>query len=160
MEATTTRPRDIKSQSSFTPDFTQGLYQSNTINKDPQTVYEFVKEGSNLKKVLSDIPEEINNFLDLKLDSSTSDRVVYKNSMDAKIQGALSFDIGAGPAGKGTTLSVQAKFGDYSLKDENPSDLINLFLKRVKAMIETGVLATTKGQPNGEDKFEDQELKH
>lgn len=161
METNASKSRDIKSQiPPLTPNFAQGLYHSNTINKDSRTVYEFIKNESNIKKVLTDIPEELNNFLNLKLESSDSDTVTYKNAPDTKVKGTLTFDIGSGPAGKGTVLSVQAMFENYSLKDETPSDLINVFLKRVKAMIETGVLATTKGQPNGEDKIEEPKLKH
>jgi hypothetical protein len=147
------------------PDLTRGLYHSNTINKSPDEVYEFAKSWDNLKNLFEDLPEELENFLDLKLSSaesvaSDSYRVVFTNNPDAKIQGILTLEIFPGPAAKGAVITALGKFGHYSSKNEGPSDLINIFLKRVKAMIETKVLATTKGQPNGKKTTSDAEIKH
>ncbi len=158
MDSIKTNSRDKMSRPDFKmPDLTQGLYHSNTINKNPAEVYEFTKTQSNLSKILGDLPPELENFLDLTLtsaDSVANDsfRVVYTNAKTAKIQGMLTLDMSAGPASKGTVIIAQGKFGNFTTKDEGPSDLMNVFLKRVKAMVETKVLATTNGQPNGEHK--------
>ena len=151
MEASRTNPRDKM------PDLTQGLYHSNTINRNPAEVYEFAKTQSNLSKILSDLPPELENFLDLNLTSAesvatNSYRVIYTNTKAAKIQGVLTLELVPGPAMKGTVITAEGKFGNFRNTDEGPSDLMNVFLKRVKAMVETKVLATTKGQPNGEHK--------
>ena len=95
MEPTTTKTRDISSHPPFTtPDFTQGLYHSNTVNKDPLAVYEFAKVEANILQLFSDLPDGIENFFDLKLiDSSASSftnySVKYANSEKAKIKGEL-----------------------------------------------------------------------
>ena len=166
MEPTTTKTRDISSHHPFTtPDFTQGIYHSNTVNKDPLAVYEFAKVEANILQLFSDLPDGIENFFDLKLiDSSatsfTQYTVKYANNEKAKIKGELTLEMEPGPAGKGTVITAFAKFKNYSSKDEGPSDLVNVFLKRIKAMVETGVLATTKGQPSGEDEGQNRNLKH
>lgn len=166
MEPIKTNPRDNKSPTPTTmPDFNKGLYHSNTVNKEPEIVFNFVKDQANLKKILSDLPEGVENFLELeKVNSLTAAngqfKVEYKNNESAKMQGNLKIEIGSGPAGKGATLTAFADFGDYSFKDEGPSDLINIFLKRIKAMVETGMIATTKGQPNGNEEVVLTELKH
>ena len=166
MQPSQTKSRDIKSRPLSTmPDFTHGLYHSNTVNKSPAAVHEFAKDEANIRLILADFPKDFQNFLDLKfVDSKNSSEQLYTlsyaNNEKAKIQGTLTLELEQGPAGRGTVVTAFAKFGSYSSKDEGPSDVINVFLKRFKALIETGVLATTKGQPNGEDEASTRTTKH
>lgn len=137
----------------------EGLYHSSSVNKPPADVYSFCQNEANLTKVLSELPEKTKNFLDLEFvnANSISDdsyQVVWRNKKAADIHGTLTLTLSPAPADKGTVLIVNAIYGDYSMIDEEPSDLINIFLKRMKALCETGQLATTKGQPNGKDEEE------
>lgn len=160
METTKTTQKNAATLPRFVvPDFTLGLYHSNTVNKDINSVREFARKESSVKALMNDLPEDMKNFLDLKLVDAAGPAIKYANHKDAKIQGELTLEFSEGPGGKGTVVRATATFAKYTSKDDGPSDLINLFLKRMKAMIETGVLATTKGQPNGKDES-DRQTKH
>lgn len=156
--------------SQITPKTYEGLYHSSSINKSPAEVYALCQRESTLKKVLSDLPEEIKNFLNLEFVSAIqvgldTYEVHWKNKKNVEPHGTLSFIISPAPAGRGTVLIANGIFGNFSMNDEEPSDLINVFLKRVKALCETGQIATITGQPNGKDEDEnenepDSTLKH
>lgn len=143
----------------------EGLYYSATISKNPEDVFAFAKDEGIYKKILSDLPEELENFLNLKISDSQSAslnqyEIKLSNAPKSKIDGDLFLTLSPGPGGKGTVVFANAKFAKYTLQDQGPSDLINVFLKRFKALAETGVLATTKGQPNGKDEVERTNTKH
>lgn len=159
--------KEIKPQihTKFFPQIYEGIYHSNTINKPPAEVYAFCQKKVKLQEALVDLPEKTKNFLDLEFVSANAVddgyQVQWKNNKTADKQGRLVFNLTPSPKGRGTVLIANAIFADYTMDDEEPSDLINIFLKRIKAFSETGQLATTKGQPNGKDEKEINEtLKH
>jgi hypothetical protein len=139
-----------------------GFYNSTTINLTPQEVFSFWQDEENVEKVLMDLPKGIENFLDLSLISAenTDDdefEIHWENKTEAKIQGTLSFILRKAPADRGTILSAVAIFDKFNWNDEGPSTLMNIFLRRMKALSETGVLATTKGQPSGREELTEKE---
>lgn len=151
--------------SQFSTQKYEGIYHSNSINKSPELIYPLLKDEAQLQKIFSDLPEDLKNFLDLEFVGSNSVgdgkyEVKWKNKGSAEIQGTLTLTIERGPVGKGSTIIANAIFGDYSMDSDGPSDLINVFLKRLKALSETGQLATIKGQPNGKDESEMKKQQH
>ena len=145
----------------------QGFYNSTTIAKSPTVIFDFFKDKKNVEKVLTDLPKEAVNFLELDLISSAPTgaeqfEIKWKNKPSAKVQGTLSMYFKQAPADHGTILSAVAVFDEIDWKDEEPSTLMNIFLRRFKALAETGEIATTKGQPSGREEIEtsDKKTKH
>ena len=135
-----------------------GYYASASLTCSPQVVYQNCQNLQHVEKVLSDLPADIDNFLSLELVSAKEEgsnqfRIVWQNNKDQKIAGKLTFLIQAGPAGRGTIITSEADFKKLNFKDDSPSTLMNLFLKRMKALIETGEIPTTKGQPSGREEL-------
>jgi hypothetical protein len=140
------------------PDLRSGLFQSITVNKDPGSVYDYLKTAKNIKNISTSLPKTVDNFLDLEFFSSQTlspnhFEMKWRNSSEAKIQGDMTFRIEPGPLGKSTVISAEANFGKFTSKNEAPSDLINVFLKLIKAYLETGVIASTEGQPSGREEI-------
>lgn len=141
------------------PQTYKGIYHSNTINKAPSEVYAFCQNEANLNQVLSNLPEKIENFLNLQFVGgySLNDgmfKVEWKNKEKSDVSGHLILFISPRTIGEGSVVIANALFGEYRMENDGASDLINIFLKRMKALVETGQLATIKGQPNGKDEDE------
>lgn len=137
-----------------------GFFNSQTINQLPGHIFSFCQEEENVEKILSDLPDGIDNFFDLALvaaDQTAADQyeIKWKNKDTAKIQGSIAFYLNLAPTGRGTVLTAMATFDQFKMNAEGPSDLINIFIKRIKALIETGEIATTKGQPSGREELKD-----
>src|SRR5690606_30724877 len=103
-------------------------------------------------------PEDIQNYLNLELvkaNASDADEyeVIWENLEDSPVSGAISFHCQRAPENRGTILLAQASFSNFSSSDDNPSELIRFFLKRIKGLMETGVIATTHGQPSGREEL-------
>ena len=135
-----------------------GFYNSTTIAQPSEDIFIFCQNSQNVEKVLTDLPMDIENFFDLTLISAertneTEFEIKWQNKPESKVQGTLTFILQKAPANRGTILSAIAVFKDLHWKDEEPSTLMNVFIKRMKALIETGVLATTKGQPSGREEI-------
>lgn len=147
------------------PEEEHGLFNSSTVRLEPDIVFDFCQKKENVEKVLADLPMGIDNFLDLTFVSAerTSQdqyEIKWKNKPESKVSGTLSFLLQKAPVDHGTILIAEAIFDNYNSKGQDPSDLMKIFLKRMKALLETGVIATTKGQPSGRDelKTEDKTL--
>jgi hypothetical protein len=135
-----------------------GLFNCSTINCSPARVFSFCKEAGNVEKILSDLPLGTENFLNLNLISSDQNasgvyQVQWENKPDSKATGTLIFNFKAAPMNRGTILAAEAVFDNFKIKDDEPSLLMNIFLKRMKSLLETGEIATTKGQPSGRDEI-------
>lgn len=143
----------------------EGIYHSTSVNKSPEEVYAFCQNESNLRRVLVDLPEKTKNFLDLEfVGASQTDneafQVNWRNKSNSEIQGTLTFIVSPS-SHKGAILIGNAVFADYTMNKEAPCDFINLFLRRLKGLAETGEIATIEGQPNGKDEKEiDKSIKH
>lgn len=140
------------------PDKEVGHYHSANILKSPQFVYEFLQNPENLKEALKNLPEDIENYLDLELiraNATDADEydVTWENLEDNLISGAITFHCQRAPENRGTILLAQASFSNFSSSDDDPSELIRFFIKRLKALMETGVIATTQGQPSGREEL-------
>lgn len=135
-----------------------GFFHSSTFNVEPQVVFDFMRDSSNIERALNDLPDTVENFFELELESAEKNaegdfEIHWRNAESAKIQGTLNFTLREAPANRGTIIVAVAEFDSFSWKDEEPSTLINFFLRRCKALIETGVIATTKGQPSGREEI-------
>lgn len=151
--------QDIKSQSKIPiAEKEHGYFNSSTVNLPVRQVFTFCQNEENIKRVLADLPDTIENFLDLqfigtKEKSEDHFEARFENKSEAKVQGSLVFTFKKAPGERGTILSAFALFDKFSWKDNSPSDLMNIFLKRLKALAETGEIATTKGQPSGREEL-------
>lgn len=137
-----------------------GYFASASVTNSPEQVVAICRNHEPLERVLADLPEGIQNFLDLNLINveelgDESYRVAWENSPKSKVTGTLIFLIKPAPLRGGSIITAEANFEKIKFKQDGPSTLMNLFLKRMKAIMETGVIATTKGQPSGRE-----EIKH
>lgn len=143
-----------------------GFFNSATITQSPRYIFEFCQNDENIKKILNDLPLNLENFLDLTLAraielDSDQYKVEWKNRDEAEISGNLNFVLWPAPQGKGTLLIAEANFENTVEDDDNdPSDLIKVFLRRLKALAETGVIATTTGQPSGREAVAEEKTIH
>ncbi|MFA5583485.1 MAG: hypothetical protein WDA09_04650 [Bacteriovoracaceae bacterium] len=152
------RGESFKAPPILIPEKDHGYYHSANILKSPQFVYEFLQNPENVKASLQNLPEGIENFLDLELmkaNATDADEyeVVWENLEDSIVSGAISFHCQRAPENRGTILLAQASFSNFSTSEDDPSELIRFFIKRLKALMETGVIATTKGQPSGREEL-------
>lgn len=135
-----------------------GYFNSATVALSPLEIFHFCQNDHNIKQVLTDLPGDLENFLDLTLKSAeqvgTDEfQITWHNRPESKFSGTLIFLLKKAPVNRGTIVTTEAQFNRINLKSEKPSTLINMFLKRMKSLIETGEIATTKGQPNGQEEI-------
>lgn len=135
-----------------------GYYNSVSIALDPSEVFAFCQDISNVKKTLTDLPMNVENFLDLSLTSAEQIgedqfKIVMQNNPNSNAAGDIVFLLTRAPAGRGTYLTAEAIFEKISWHDEGPSTLMRSFLKRLQMLVETGEIATTKGQPSGREEL-------
>lgn len=138
------------------PEVDYGFFNSAHFALPVQEVFDFCQNASNVEKVLKDLPFDVDNFLDLRLVKSRQSGdgnflVLWENKPTAKFKGTLTLMIQEAPMGRGAYVAALAKFDNLDFKDEGPSDLISLFLKRLKSLAETGEIPTTEGQPSGRE---------
>ena len=131
-----------------------GYYAAVSLTTSRDDLETFFSDPMNVEKVLRGIDSPISNFLDLELESANEDRVVYRNK-NAKAPGDLIFLLQEDQFRPGSIITVEAKLGKIRFRDDGPSTIMDIFLRRMKALIETGEIATTKGQPSGRE-----EIKH
>lgn len=134
-----------------------GYFGSASVTIEPSEVYEFCQNQSHVEKVLTNLPRGVKNFLELKLIGSEQIgpdeyRLEWENAKKFS-KGKLIFILKGSPLRKGTILTAEAIFKNIKFRDDGPSTLMNIFLKRMKALIETGVLATITGQPSGREEL-------
>jgi hypothetical protein len=153
------RNTDLKSSRNSIPllDKDHGYYASASVTNPVEDTFDFFQNQDHVRKVLEDLPEGINNFLELQLSTAEAVspdeyRVVW-NNIQKNARGNLNFLIKASPIKGGSIITIEAVLEGIKFKDESPSTLMNILLKRMKALLETGVLATTKGQPSGREEL-------
>lgn len=157
MNVTLSRSRETKSHFlPKMPDLEHGFFNSSNVALPPEKVFEICRNERTVQRVLSDLPKGIKNFLELSFVSAeqlSSDEyeIKWKNKEDARIQGSLSLLLTRATANRGTIMVAEAVFEKFNAGDEKPSDLMNVFLKRMKSLIETGEIPTTTGQPSGRE---------
>ncbi len=132
----------------------RGFFSSTNSPLDPEEVYNFCQNKQNVEKVLKDLPLNLDNFLELVLESSRKIdpdqyEIEWRNKPQSKFEGTLTFHILSAPANRGTHLTAIADFEKINFKTHGPSTLIEIFLRRMKALMETGEIPTTKGQTSG-----------
>ncbi len=135
-----------------------GYYSSCLINLKPAQVFKFCKEESNIKSLLKDFPVNVDLLLNLSKSSvekinSTDYKITYQNSDSSFVAGRLIFLLKPASMNRGTYLTIEAKFLNVSFLEAGPSTLMSVFLKRMKAFIETGEYPTTRGQPSGKQEL-------
>lgn len=133
-----------------------GFYASASITTAPEDLFKFCCNSGNLEKVLSALPEGVTNFLHLRLISSekigpNEYRLQWLNDAENRRNGMLTFILKGSPLKGGSIITAEAVFSNVNFAKDGPSTLMNIFLKRVKALNETGVIATTTGQPSGRE---------
>lgn len=152
------RGESFKAPPILIPDIEVGHYHSANVLKSPLFVSEFLQNPENIKLALKNLPEELENYLNLELvkaNATDADEyeITWENMEDNPISGAITFHCQRAPENRGTILLAQASFSNFSKSDDDPSELIRFFIKRLKALMETGVIATTEGQPSGREEL-------
>lgn len=146
-----------------------GFFHSCTIFSSSAQVYEFCRKKENIMLVFRDLPEEIQKLLSLEVTSSSSQTVAITNSENSKLALTGTLTFAAAPADRGTVVTAEAFFevpGSKLLsrlldvENPEPSILVGIFLRRLKAQLETGEMATTKGQPSGREELTEKKLLH
>lgn len=131
-----------------------GFYAAISVTNTLTEAKKFFSDPANVEKVLKDLPEGITNFLDLEAESLTGESLVYRNRGNLA-DGTLTFHLKEDSYHGGTIITADAKLAKISFGEEGPSTLMNTFMKRMKNLLETGEVPTTKGQPSGRE-----EIKH
>jgi hypothetical protein len=137
----------------------QGLFHSVTVTNSPEEVFKFCQDSSIIEQTLEHLPLNANNILDLSLVSANQTQgdhyiVKWQNRPEFKFKGTLTLELRKAPYNQGTVITSIAEIHQFKSTDEEPSDFILFFLRRLKCLIETGVIATTKGQPSGRDELD------
>jgi len=132
----------------------RGFFSSTNSPLDPEQVYNFCQNKENVENVLQGLPLNLDNFLELVLDSSKQNEndqyeIRWINKPESKFEGSLTLHIISAPANRGSLVTAIADFEKVNFKTSKPSTLIEIFLRRMKALMETGEIATTKGQTSG-----------
>lgn len=161
-----------------------------TINKKPEEVYAFVRNFENLLKVLKGfvdikmISETVSQWkvqsktgFDLSWTAQITEEIPNEKiswaspqsftSSEVKIKGSVWFI--KAPANLGTIVSLAMDYDIIGGKasewvaffsGEDPDTLAQTNLKRLKAYLETGEIATTEGQPSGREEVFPTETTH
>lgn len=161
-----------------------------TINKSPEEVYSFFRNFENLQKVLKGFDEikilnenvshwkvQSKTGFDLSWIAQITEEVPNHKiswaspqsftSAEVKIKGSVWFI--KAPVDKGTIVSVAMDYDVIGGKaselvayfaGEDPDTLMQTNLKRLKAYLEVGEIATTEGQPSGREEISPPETTH
>ncbi len=157
-QQTTHRPKSLPLE--------KGFFHSCTVRLDPSKVFSLCQDRKNLKKVLEVLPEFVAKRIELdeiKQDiDQTNMKITWSNTNQSSVQFSANLFLSEAPAGRGTYMAAEAFFEVPKSKilidilqvdDPEPSMLVGAFLRRLKALFETGEIATTKGQPNGNEEI-------
>jgi hypothetical protein len=118
----------------------QGFCNCTTINLSTIDVFSFFKEENNVERILAHIPIikdhfHLRNKVSVKELSSDEFEIRWQSKSHTTIQWDLSFLFKKDLA-YGTILSVFAVFENVNLDEREISILMNLFLKKMKRLIE------------------------
>lgn len=134
-----------------------GYFASASVTLMPEDIYQFCQNREHVVKVLADFPGGLEDKIDLSLETAENKadtyRVVFKTTEHSTVTGKLTFLINSAPLRRGSVISCDANFSSFKWGEDSPSSLINLFLKRMKALMETGEIPTTRGQPSGREEI-------
>lgn len=135
-----------------------GFLHSQSVLLDSQEVFHFLQNDKHLEQVLENLPGDVENFLDLKLvhAKQMADKtyeIKWQNKPDSKFVGHLTFFLSETRGKKSSVITLEANFDKINFHTDSPSLLITFFLKRLKMLMETGEIATTKGQPHGKEEI-------
>lgn len=136
----------------------EGLFSSMLINVSPEAVFTLCQDEKSLERVVQGLPLKAEKILKLELEDARQGddgryEVRFKNHRGSKLSGELRLFIGEAYNGRGTLLAAEAGLDLWSPHSDSPSTLMNAFLKRFKALIETGEIATIQGQPSGREEL-------
>lgn len=158
-----------------------------TIAASPAEVYAFFRDFSNLPTFMKGLKEvrvtsskkshwvvELKNGLSTEWDAEiTSERegemISWRSLPGSDVETSGTVWFSPAPAGRGTVvgLEMESKVPGGALTEllakftgEDPDSLTFINLKRLKAMIETGEVATIEGQPSGREEGAEMIIKH
>lgn len=150
--------------------------KSITIARPPEEIYQFWRNLENLPRFMHHLEsvKEIDNKHSLWMAKAPAGRAVewkaeiinevenrliaWRSLPGADVDNAGSVQFHPAPSGRGTELKIELQynppggtFGSWFAKlfGEEPSQQIEQDLRRLKQLLETGEIPTTKGQPAG-----------
>lgn len=151
----------------------KGFFHSCTVRISPGRVFSLCTDEEIMDKVLRTLPEFI--YKRIHLDQITRDvdeknlKISWTNKYESSLQFKANLYLSQAPADRGTYISAEAFFevpkskmlsDILEIDNPEPSMLVSILLRRLKALLETGEIATTKGQPNGNDEIESHKNLH
>lgn len=163
------------------------VLQSITVGRTPQEVFFFWRDFSNLSFFMKDIHRvqvlsrtlshwevKLKSGLKTEWDAEITQEMEGKQISWASTEGSPVTTVGTvifekAPADLGTVVRLSmyyeipgGKLSELatSLTAESPDILIQTNLKRLKAFLETGEIATTEGQPSGRKEKSETSLRH
>jgi uncharacterized membrane protein len=146
------------------------------INRTPQDVYNFWHDFEKLPRFMSylqsvrttgdrqshwiarapgDVPVEWDAEV---VDDVPGQRISWQSLPSSSVNNSGSVEFEEAPNGRGTFVHVQIDFGNTAhalgaaiaaLMGKHPEQIVNKDLRRLKALLETGEILTTEGQPSG-----------
>lgn len=158
-----------------------------TISKPPEVVFNFWRELENLPLFMKDLKAikvispkkshwtvELESGLKAEWDAeitaeTPNEMISWKSLAGAEVETSGTVWFRQAPSGQGTVVSLTM---DYSvpggkltewlttLKGEDPDSLTFINLRRLKCFLETGEIATTKGQSSGREEDLETQTKH
>ena len=151
----------------------KGYFHSCTVRLEPEKVFALCADENNLQKVIHTLPDFVRNRIELnQIDKDIDEKnlkITWSNKSHSQIHFRATLILSPAPVDRGTYLSAEAffeaprsKFLSEVLDVENPepSMLVSVFLRRLKALFETGEIATIKGQPHGSQEIAETETLH
>ena len=145
----------------------KGFFHSCTVRIPPERVFSLCSDEKIMDQVLRTLPEFI--YKRIYLDQITRDidernlKISWTNKYDSPLQFKATLYLSQAPVDRGTYMSAEAFFevpkskilsDILEIDNPEPSMLVSILLRRLKSLVETGEIATTKGQPNGNDEME------
>jgi hypothetical protein len=132
-------------------------YQSIRVSKDPEWVFNHCLHDGVMDRIMTDLPDGVTDFFELSFIAhqrlgNNGFEIDWKSKDNLDNEAIFTLAIERERLGRGTILSVQGFSTNMKSKEET-SDLILVFLKRLKSLLETGEIATTKGQPSGREEL-------
>lgn len=152
------------------------VHRSVTINRSPQDLYAFWRNFENLPGFMKHLHSvkvydekrshwvasaPMNNTIEWDaeiIDEQQDKHIAWRSTGDTSAPNTGSVQFAPAPEGRGTQVLVQISYEPLagvlgkaylSLFGEEPSQQVAEDLRRFKALMETGEIATTAGQPKG-----------
>jgi hypothetical protein len=151
----------------------KGFYHSCTVRLPIEEVYEQCQKRDLFLKVLETFPAFFRDNFSLDFVQQVSHpknyEITWSTAKTTKYEFRAKLTLSKAPGDRGTVLIGEAFFEIpkskfltelLQVEDPEPSMIVDAFLRRLKAQLETGEIATTEGQPSGREELSKEQHLH